>query len=126
MSSTYRVLCLNHDPAIVIDRDWNNGPEALDAACNPDRHEVLEAHVGCDLLVGCWSGSLCEIGCPPKDFSAARCGHRRETWIDVEWLRLLAAALDADGPALQKAVEGVTRPYRCWTRQRVQQLRSVL
>lgn len=130
MSSTYRVLCLNHDPAIVIDRNWNNGPEAIDAACSPDRHEVLEAHVECDLLVGRWSGSLCEIGCPPQYNGSGQrdaCSHRAVNWVSVDWLRLFAAALQAlPNPALEKALEVFRRPYRCWAPSRVERLRGVL
>lgn len=130
MSSVYRILCLNHDPAIVIDRDWGNGPEALDAACNPDRHEALEAHAGCDLLVGRWSGSLCEIGCLPEPNATANSGaclHAGPQWISVDWLRLFAAALRAlPNPELEKALAVFRRPYRCWGPSRVERLRSVL
>lgn len=126
MSSLYRVLCLSHDPAIRIDWEWSSPNDAIAAAADPRSCDAVADHADCDLLVGRWSGSLVEIGCPPRDISTVRCGHRREAWIDVEWLRLLAAALDSEDPALQKAVEGVVRPYRCWTRQRIQRLRSVL
>jgi hypothetical protein len=130
MSSVYRVLCLNHDPAIRIDHDWNNGPEAIDAAVNPERYEALEDHKGCDLLVGRWSGGLVEIGCPPQSEAAVRtdvCLHRGPAWISVEWLRLFGAALRAlPNPELEKALEVFRRPYRCWAPERVERLRSVL
>lgn len=126
MSSTYRILCLSHDPAIAIDREWDSPNDAIAHAADPRSHEVVSDHAGCDLLVGRYSYPLIELACPPRDISTVRCGHRREVWIDIEWIRLLAVALDIENPALQKAVEGVVRPYRCWTRQRVQRLRSVL
>lgn len=129
MSSTYRVLCLNHDPAIRIDCDWSNGPEAVDAASNPDRHEALEDHVGCDLLVGRWSGGLCEVGCPPQHnpLGSGSCSHAGPNWVSVDWLRLFAAALSAlPNPELEKALAVFRRPYRCWAPSRVERLRSVL
>jgi len=130
MSSVYRVLCLNHDPAIVIDRDWDNGPEAIDAAANPDHHEVLEFHTSCDLLVGRWSGSLCEVGCPPQPHEADKygaCYHTGPQWTSVDWLRLFEAALHVlPNPEVEKALKVFRRPYRCWSPERVERLRSVL
>lgn len=126
MSSTYRILCLSHNPAIVIDRERDSPNGAIAVAADPRSLEAVADHAECDLLVGRYSYPLIELACPPRDISTAWCKHRREVWIDIEWIRLLAAALDIENPALQDAVEGVVRPYRCWTRQRVLRLRSVL
>jgi len=127
VSSTYRILCLNHDPAIVIDRDWSSPNDAMAAATDPG-HAGLDDHLRCDLLVGRWSGGLCEIGCPPSIGPEAKCSshHRNEHWVDLDWLRLLAAALDSSEPAVTAAVKELTSPYHCWRRERVQRLRSVL
>lgn len=128
MSSVYRLLCLNHDPAIMLDRDYQSGPDAMDAAANPDR---IEGHETCDLLVGRWSGGLAEIGCPPSPRERqrhAQCCHRGPQWTDVDWLRLLVAALRLVGDDLtvKTALEPFRSPYRCWTSTRMERLRSVL
>lgn len=116
MSSNYHVLCVSHDPAIVIteDHEFRSPHDALAAAANPASHERLAGHVGCDLLVGRYSYPLIEVGCPGGD--RCRPGYHRpdsDMWADAGWLRLLHAA--------HSRGDDVTgfRLRPCWTRSRV-------
>lgn len=127
MSSVYRILCMSHDPAIIVsDAEWNGPAEAMERAGNPSQFAGMAEHQNCDLLVGRYSYPLVEVGCPPRENSAAGCMHLHPQWIGVEWLRLLAASLDAEAAPLREAVEELTRRCRCWSRQRVERLRSEL
>ena len=56
MSSTYRVLCLSHDPAIVAADDYQR-PETAEAAIT----EGIAEHAGCDLVIGRYSYPLVEL-----------------------------------------------------------------
>jgi hypothetical protein len=125
VSSTYHILCLSHDPAIIVSGgEYNNAAEAVERAGNPDRFVDMAEHEGCDLLVGRYSYPLVEVGCPPRENSATGCMHLHAQWISIEWVRLLAASLDAESEPLHAAVEELTRHARCWSRQRIQRLRS--
>lgn len=129
MSSTYKALCLSHDPAIVLDSpEWHSGDGGVErsvAAVSAG----LDGHPGCDLLVGRYSYPLVEVCCPAAiDAGAQRegtqCFHREPKWVDASWLRLAALALDAPaGSPLRKAVE---RVGRCWTPDRLRRLRVEL
>lgn len=125
MSSTYRVLCLSHDPAVIAaDGDWNRR-EMAEAAIA----EGIEDHGNCDLMIGRYSYPLVSLGCPssaPKrDGHAGRCCHRDTLWIDSAWLRLLLVAQ-------REAMQGVIRVAadaagsRCWTPARLERLRNEL
>lgn len=127
MSSTYRILCMSHDPAIVVSgEEWNTAAEAVERAGNPGQFADMAEHQSCDLLVGRYSYPLVEVACPPRENSATGCMHLHPQWIEVNWVRLLAASLDAEAEPLRAAVEELTRRYRCWSRQRIQRLRSEL
>lgn len=126
MSSDYRILCMNHDPAIVIDHDWNTAAEAIAVACDPASHELIAPHAKCDLLVGRYSYPLVEICCPPRkvDGPHATYVHAEPKWLAVEWLKILIAAKAADQtPRLKDAIY---RAQMCWTHARVERLRSEL
>lgn len=119
MSSNYHVLCLAHDPAIIIDGGWNKPTEALHAVAHREDDEALQRHLTCDLVVGRYSYPLIEAACPP-----GRCPtggyHADEVWTDVTWLRLLAAAHRSGDAAVLTAANGV----RCWTAERVHRMRD--
>ncbi len=114
MSSTYKLVCLNHDPAIVITDPGRPRDEiAADAI---DRRGV-EGHEQCDLLIVGYSGGLTEIGCTG---AVSHCFHRIAIWVDASWLRLLHVAHAHDIGVSQLRLPG------CWTRQRVLRLGALL
>lgn len=99
MSSTYRILCLSHDPA--TEAGEYSTPEAAEAAIA----EGLPGHPDCHLMIGRYSYPLVELGCPPSRHQPAklRCVHGNTKWVDSDWLRLLAAAYRSSDPAVQQA-----------------------
>ncbi len=115
MSSTYRALCLSHDPALEIDgAEWNTVTDIEGALANPAACDGLGGHTTCDLLGGAYSYPLYKVYCP-----------KAREWIGVEWLALLLAAyLRADADAVVTAA-GQPMP-RHWTRQRLMRLRAEL
>lgn len=124
MSSTFRVLCLSHDPAIVAaDGDWNR-PEMAEAAIR----DGIEGHENCDLVIGRYSYPLVELGCPPSS-SAPRVGQHRcgyhphnTNWADITWLWLLALAQqEPDDSPLRRAA---ARARDCWSTERLYRLRN--
>lgn len=124
MSSTYRVLCISHDPAIIVEsielQSGADGRLVLEGllAARP-RDERLEQHRHCELLGGRYSSPLVEVCCPPRD-THPHSGH----WIDAEWLRLLAAAYVARShPSIAEALKKIGR---CWSEERVLRLRAEL
>jgi hypothetical protein len=133
VSSRYGLICLNHDPAIVI-----GGPESgilpdiETIAADPAAHGLPD-HAHCELLIGRWSAALIEIGCPRQHWTTTDARvhypfHSRGTeWIDVYWLHLLAtvaarsATVMDDGLALAvKSAPG------CWNARRALRLSSLL
>jgi hypothetical protein len=128
MSSTYGLICLNHDPAIEFgehehcyDRDV-----MLTAARYPGDYDWTSAHARCDLLVARYDPIL-EIGCPGTLGLGRDSGcrwHEKPFWADADWIRLLAAAYQA-GDAIPA---NVFEPFnsRCWKRERVLRLRPLL
>lgn len=124
MSSIYRILCLSHDPAIATDAD-HDSPEAAEAAI----WDGIDGHRDCDLLIGRWSGGLVELGCPPSTGPArpsqSRCfAHSVTVWVDVAWLRLLAAVHQHGG----EQARALTGDYamRHWPWERLRRLRDEL
>lgn len=112
MSSTYRFLCLSHDPALVVD-GWESQrrDEAVGLAERRDTAEQLADHHGCRLVVGRYSYPLIEVYEP-----------RTRQWADADLLRLIAASWDAGVPA------DVFAPYlrRGWDRGVIDLLRAEL
>lgn len=137
MSSTYRILCLSHNPAIELDPEWNAPGEAVAVATDPAALDALAAHTGCDLLVGRFSYPLIEVCCPPMNVRGiagsshlAGVYHSHEKWIDLDWLRLLDAARE-----LRDNVDSGIDPFppvltkferSCWTPARLRRLREYL
>lgn len=116
MSSTYRILCLSHDPAIVVDTpDWNRPEQAEEAI-----HAVIAGHEGCDLMIGRYSYPLVELGCPPTRDQPVKlhCCHGSTLWTDKDWLLLLAAAYQSSDPGVLKAVGELRRSCLPWERLR--------
>lgn len=146
MSSSYRILCLSHDPAIELEPEWDGptGPkgwtEAVTAAAMPEDDDRLAEHVTCDLLIGRYSYPLVEVCCPPMKRDVAKefhsnGWHGNDQWVDLDWLRLLYAA---DRHLLRAAELGdeedvelaeITQRLRrlgCWTPRRLRRLRQFL
>ena len=128
MSSTYKILCLSHDPAIVLGwPEFQSGQGGHLTSVEAVQRGV-EGHPGCDLLVGRYSSPLIEVCCPspasgPKP-AGVRCCHSQAQWVDADWLRLAALAYEEpDGSQFRKAVERVAP---CWTKVRLCRLRAEL
>jgi hypothetical protein len=138
MSSTYRILCLSHDPAIELAPEWS-GPTgqsgwaaAIAAAADPASDERLAEHVACDLLVGRYSYPLIEVACPPTNHRDVRHfhgpgggTHSVEYWVDADWLRLLTLARES----ADENMAALLRRHRfvfCWTPTRLNRLRDHL
>lgn len=125
MSSTYRVLCLSHDPALVVGdyTSYQSPEEAEDAV-----RDGIDGHSGCDLLIGRYSYPLIEVGCPPSHRERPgryRCSiHGNTEWVDVAWLRILAH-VHQSGNDQMRALTGDSR-LRCWPWERLRRLRDEL
>jgi hypothetical protein len=116
VSSTYRILCLSHDPALVIDTpDWNR-PEPAEAAIR----DGIDGHRACDLMIGRYSYPLVGLGCPPSRDQPATmpCCHGITMWTDKDWLLLLAASYQSDDPDMRKAIERGSHQCLPWERLR--------
>lgn len=130
MSSLYRVLCVSHDPAILIDRaEWATASELEAALADVAGCELLQGHERCDLLGGRYSYPLIEVYCPPARDDVPRqprqpwhphSGH----WVDAAFLRLALAA-QVEWPAQDLAKEPYFVPG-CWSSDRVRRLRLEL
>ncbi|MFD3740460.1 hypothetical protein [Streptomyces sp. NPDC058629] len=121
MSSTYRVLCLSHDPAMVIDRDWHR-PEGAEEAVAAG----IDGHPHCDLIIGAFSYPLVRIGCPTTRHQPAKlpCCHGGTSWVDRDWLRVLAAGYQTTDPLVEAAVKKAHT--MCWPWERLLRLREEL
>lgn len=139
MSSTYRVLCLSHEPALILEPEWSGGTggtamvAAEQAAANPSEENGLGAHTECDLLIGRYSYPLLEVGCPasnghqstPRGRTPAHYPYhpRGAEWVRIEWLRVLWLAMqvakDSTDP-YDLAVVG--KVPGCWTATRLERL----
>lgn len=126
MSSTYGLICLNHEPAIEFgDRESVYDPEPMIAAAKyPADHEAASGHERCDLVVARYSYPIVEILCPGKGERALGCRwHDKPVGISDDHMRLLIAAYQSsDVP------DWVTEPFssRCWKRDRVLRLGPLL
>lgn len=122
MSSDYRVLCMSHDPAIVIDHEWPEAAAAIAAVRDRIPGEPLADHMHCDLLVGRYSAALVEVCCPGGEHAEGRIRmHVNARWIDVDWLGLLHRAYASDDASVRDAAGSLSD---CWTAARVARLRS--
>lgn len=121
MSSNYHVLCLSHDPSLVVGEYGNRPEPALEAI-----GAGIEGHAGCDLVVGRYSYPLVAVCCPASRDQPAklRCCHGGPSWVDRDWLRLLAAAYQSTDPLM--AVEVKRSARSCWPWERLRRLRLEL
>lgn len=119
MSSTYRPICLNHNPALTIDREITR-----DAVEGFNNRDGLDGHADCDLVIGRYSYPLVEVACLGRQLpgpTGCKGYHTRIEWTDKQWLRLLlAAAPSIDPKLLQPLVSG------CWPLDRLERLRAEL
>jgi hypothetical protein len=120
VSSTYRILCLSHDPAIDYG-EYRSSEDAEDAIA-----DGIPEHARCDLLIGRYSYPLVEVGCPATRHQPAhlRCHHGGTVWVDADWLRLLTAARQSGDEAVQAAASKIRQ--HCWTSQRLDRLHDEL
>lgn len=129
MSSTYRVLCLSHDPAIECGEYQR--PETAEAAIA----EGITDHADCDLVIGRYSYPLVELGCPrtarttgqptPPRPNGITCCHGSTVWVDRDWLWLLAAAYQSPDPDMRVAIEK-GHAQQCLPWERLRRLRNEL
>lgn len=127
MSSTYRILCLSHDPAIPIETPGWNRPTPAEEAIRIG----ITGHEQCDLMIGRYSYPLVELGCPrsadrPDSLrpDVLRCYHGSTIWTDTEWLLLLAAAYQSTDPAMREAIKAGSHTCLPW--ERLRRLRAEL
>jgi hypothetical protein len=118
VSSTYRILCLNHDPAIVLPQEWASGSGGRDTVTDilDNHHErPVEGHENCDLIGGRFSYPLVEV------YLAGR-------WTDIEWLRLARAVdlLDQTVKVNEGRLATAAARVLDWTPQRLHRLRNLL
>ncbi|MEC3995054.1 hypothetical protein VSR01_16535 [Actinacidiphila sp. DG2A-62] len=120
VSSTYTLLCLSHDPAVLVS-DWGRSADNVIGQLS----EGVEGHEGCDLVLGRVSGALVEVGCPPTRLQHPdnkTChGHADTVWTHVDVLRLLAAAYGTYDDVVSKAATAPT--FRHWPSPRLHRLR---
>jgi hypothetical protein len=119
MSSTYRPICLSHDPALVIDREIRY--DTIDQFNNRDG---LDGHQTCDIAIGRFSYPLIEVACLGRQLpgpTGCKTHHGGTEWVDADWLRLLHAARPtADSDLLRRHTFG------CWPPERLHRLRNEL
>jgi hypothetical protein len=124
MSSDYHVLCMNHDPALMIDHEWAHSADAAAAIKARRSDGPLGEHRSCDLLIGRYSAALVEVCCPGGEHPLGRIRmHINERWVDVAWLRLLYHAYASSDLVV---AEAVTPLGDCWSRNRLVRLRGPL
>lgn len=117
MSSTYNLICLSHDPALILHTEWHSGGGGREIAAEQLRDpaagcDEVRLHADCDLVIGRYSYPLVEVGYLPD----RRYGHVQ--WVDADWLRLLAHLAGGD--------HGEVRLPHWWTLDRARRLRGDL
>lgn len=121
MSSTYRILCLSHDPAIVLEEPEFHSGAAGHAGAEAAVAAGIDGHTDCDLLIGRYSSPLIEVGCPRHGDTPHLHG---ANWLDIDWLRLLALAYrHPEGTPERQAADQVRA---CWSAERLHRLRNEL
>lgn len=118
MSSTYRIFCLSHDPALETDVEFQVGGTNNPAASKRAAETPVPGHEHCDLIIAQYSGGLIALSDSTKWHA---------DWVEKDWLRLLYAAhldLVAHGDAMPGPV--VERLSRAWPRERLHRLRDLL
>lgn len=113
MSSSYRILCVSHTPALEVASgsdgwEWNRPEQAL-AGVTDSR--VIAHHATCDLIV--YGNYYNTFYCPPS----SRCDHTDPEPIEASWVTLAIAALHHND--VKDRVENFTG---CWTAPRIHSL----
>jgi len=120
VSSTYSAFCLAHNPALQI------GPDlTCDEANNLTSRDRLGGHQDCDIVIGRFSYPLLEVACPGSQLpgpTGCKGSHRSIEWVDVTWLRLLAAA----APLVPADIHERITARGCWPLDRLHRLRNEL
>jgi hypothetical protein len=126
VSSTYNILCVSHDPAILIETDEQKPAVVIERVLGAG----VPGHPGCDLMVGRYSYPLIELCCVGFPFNAVNRPHpgwhRDPEWAEAGLLRVAAVSLlrfAGKDPAMDKAL--LQLPM-CWTRPRLVSLRDEL
>lgn len=124
MSSTYGLICLNHDPGIEIgDHTIDYQPDSMLAVARNPGGDWVD-HARCDLVVAAYSYPIVRIGCPGETVHGAGCRwHNQPRWVEAQWLRLLISAYQSGA-----VPDAVVEPFasRCWKRERALRLGPVL
>jgi hypothetical protein len=124
MSSTYRLLCLSHDPAIEahpLSDGWHTRAEAEQAAV-----DVVPNHEGCDILIMRYSGDLVEVGCPNRPGHAGSYHPHIVVWADVTLIRFLALAQRAPEGTPERQLADRPPLPGCWKPERLHRIRHEL
>ena len=125
MSSTYRILCLSHDPAFELDTEWQSGHDGR-LAIEGALARPVEGHERCDLIGGRYSYPLVEVYCPPQRPDSGHPFHTDGRWVDVEWLNVLYRAYRvAERPEFEDLRRKLAQ-VRCWPPDRLNRLRHHL
>lgn len=123
MSSYYHLLCMAHDPAIVIDVSANHPEQALAAIADRTTRDALREHPHCPLMIGRYSAAMIELCCPGSQHDHPR----SDKWEDTALLRVVAvAAMQEPSKAMIQALEALGRLASCWAPERLRRLRYEL
>lgn len=127
MSSNYYLLCMNHNPALVIDVD----SQSIDitsglvesmrqgALLPGNSYDHLLVHKECHLMIGRYSYPLIELGC----LEGMAHGHSGIKWIDRDVLRVMLYLDDKFG--VTEEVHRLLQPWRkCFGLELVRLLRN--
>lgn len=122
MSSSYHLLCMSHDPVIVIDIGATSPGQALTAVADRSAFQSLAEHPHCPLMIGRYSYPLIELCCPGSQHSTHP---NANEWADASLLRVaLLAAMRC--PSDDAVVQALARLHRCWEPKRLDRLRFEL
>lgn len=120
VSSTYRLICLSHDPGLVLDRpEWSSTEAAVAATSHM---ETWGHSIGCDVVVGRYSYPLIEVICRGGRARLTHSLHTDDLTIAAGWLRLLAHVRENDAAA--DALVGSAAA--CWPPARLDRLVPLL
>lgn len=120
MSSTYHPICLSHDPGTVLGQELTR--DEANAIRSRDR---FKGHEHCDLAIGRYSYPLIEVACLGGQLpgpTGCKSRHLSITWIDRDWLCLLATA----GPGAHPEAMRALSERGCWPLERLGRLREEL
>lgn len=121
MSSSFQFVCMSHDPAMLVGRDYSRGEVAVDTVADAIA-EVREHHPSCDLALTRESGAIVEAGCV-----TAGHGHAVPRWVDMDVLRVVlhARTTEHEAPALAWALDRLFDARQRWPQERIWRLKAV-